>query len=234
MKRLATFLPFFFLFIAPQTIFARGEHLEPTRHYDSSNHSIRAYYAKVFSLLYAGFSSTLLARCTVLPSFSAEYAWSIERRSDGLHLRTNALATNLWYAKDKNVAVVSREVPLEPELAEAAVALFQAAGAEIRAPIEDGFGCDGVTWTLLIDDGNGTLREGETWSPPKGSLMLRLTEVCDSLFALPEGKGPSQAELAATVRVLTADIRAQAVVFPWLGNGVRGLMERLFPKVRPY
>ncbi len=184
----------------------------------------------MLSLLHTGFGPKPLARCAVLPSFTAEYAWALERRPDGVYLLTNILSENLWYARNKNVTVTFREVLLEPELAEAVGELFRTAVAETRPPVKGYYGCDGTTWTLAVADGNGSLKEGEIWSPPKGSLMKRLTDACDAFFALPEGKGLSRAELAAGMRVLTADIRAQAGVFPWLGNGMRGLLERRFQR----
>ena len=227
MKRITVL--FFLLSLAPTYVgFARGDHLEPARSHDSPNGSVRDYYVKVLSLLRTDFNSKPLARCVVLPSFTAEYAWSLERSPDGVSLLTNMLSENFWYARNKNVTVTSRKILLEAELAEAAEELFRAAVAETRPPLEGYYGCDGTTWTFAVDDGNGSLKEGEVWSPPRGSLMRRLTDVCDAFFALPEGKGPSQAELAAGMRALTADIRAQAGVFPWLGNGVRGLLERRF------
>ena len=228
MKNAAVFSLFLSLLLTPQIAFARGDHPEPARNHDSPNGSVRDYSVKVLSLLYTGFGPKPLARCTVLPSFTAEYAWVLERRPDGVYLLTNILSENLWYARDKNVTVASRDVRLEPELAEAVGELFRTAVAETRPPVEGYYGCDGTTWTLAVAGGNGSLKEGEIWSPPKESLMKRLTDVCDAFFALPEGKGPSQAELASGMRALTADIRAQAGVFPWLGNGVRAFVERLF------
>ncbi len=230
MKLLSVFLLLLSLPLTPQFAFARGGHLEPARSHGSPNRSVRDYYVHVLALLHTGFGPKPLARCTVLPSFTAEYAWSLERRPDGVHLLTNILSENLWYARDKNVTVTSRDVRLEPELAEAVGELFRAAVAETRPPIEGYYGCDGTTWTLAVAGGDGSLKKGQVWSPPQGSLMERLTDACDALFALPEGKGPSQAELASGMRALTADTQAQAGAFPWLGNGVRELVKRLFQR----
>lgn len=99
MKRISVLVLLLSLPLTPQIAFARGDHLEPTRSHDSPNSSVRGYYVKVLSLLYTGFDSKPLARCTVLPSFTAEYAWSLERRPDGVYLRTNMLSENLWYAR---------------------------------------------------------------------------------------------------------------------------------------
>lgn len=192
---------------APQAVHARGEHLEPSDRFDTPTGTLNTYYSNVLPLLHAGFTDAFLARCTVIPSFTPEYAWSVEQRADGAHLLTNSFPVNYWYAKDKNIMPVRKDILLEPDLALAIEELFRIAVAGTRVPEQKTLGLDGVSYYFAAPAKEGAPNVGRTWSPPEGSPMFRLTRVADALFALPEGKGPSQAELAKEMRLLLDDLR---------------------------
>ena len=192
---------------APQAVHARGEHLEPSDRFNTSTGVLKTYYNGVLPLLHAGFTDASLARCTVIASFTPEYAWSVEQRTDGTHLLTNSFSTNYWYARGKDVTPVRKDILLEPELALAVEELFNTAVAGTRVPEQETLGMDGVSYYFAAPAKGGGPSVGRTWSPPEGSPMFRLTQVADALFALPEGKGPSQAELAKEMRLLLDDLR---------------------------
>lgn len=191
---------------APQSAHARGEHLEPIER-DRFTGVSKVYYSEILPLLHAGFADAPLARCMVIPSFTPEYAWSVEQRADGVHLLTNSFSVNYWYARGKNVTPVHKDILLEPDLALAVEELFRAAVAGTRPPEKETLGLDGVSYYFTAPAKEGGPSAGRVWSPPEGSPMFRLTRAVDALFALPEGKGPSQAELAKEMRRLIDDLR---------------------------
>ena len=190
----------------PQAGHARGEHLEPSERFNTSTGVLGTYYTRTLPLLHAGFTDAFLARCTVIPSFTPEYAWSVEQRADGAHLLTNSFSTNYWYAGGKNVTPVRKDILLEPDLVLAVEELFSATVAGTRIPEQETLGMDGISYYFAAPAKGGGQSLGRIWSPPKGSPMFRLTQVADALFALPEGKGPSQAELAKEMRQLLDDL----------------------------
>ncbi len=160
--------------------------------------------SEVFPLLQTGFADIPVACCTVLPSFTPEYAWSVERRSGGVYLFTNIMAESHWQAAKKNVPIISRSLRLDSELTAAVEEVFREALVDMDE--KDTFGIDGVTYYFGAVGTEGAFKVGAIWSPWKESPLGRLAQISDDLFSLTEDKGPSQTELATRCRRLLAHL----------------------------
>lgn len=63
------------------------------------------YYRSVFSLLNTGFQKQPYARFTAIPSFSPEYAMSVEKKNGRYFLISNTLSRTYWQAEKGTVKV---------------------------------------------------------------------------------------------------------------------------------
>jgi hypothetical protein len=119
----------------------------------------KAYYDSVFTLLHAGFTEKPQAQYTVFPSFSAEYALSVERKSDRYYLLSNIFSENYWYASYQNtsrVKVISKSIEIDSTFYHKIVELFNITTAHIKPQtkiLESG----GVSY-LATQDSTGTFK----------------------------------------------------------------------------
>ena len=60
---------------------AQIDYLEPVRSLSTYKGELGEYYRSVFSLLNTGFQKQPYARFTAIPSFSPEYAMSVEKKN---------------------------------------------------------------------------------------------------------------------------------------------------------
>ena len=86
--------------------FGQKEHLEPANgfnpndsaRYGRSYSKLKEYHNVVHTLLYSGFSQKPYARYTSMPSFSSEYAFSVEEIRGKFYIISNIFSENYWYA----------------------------------------------------------------------------------------------------------------------------------------
>jgi len=85
--------------------FGQKEHLEPVKDFNQYEGVLKEYYDSVFPLLYSGFSEKPYARYTSMLSFSAEYAFSVEKKDEKKYIITNKFSENFWnvYTRKKEL-----------------------------------------------------------------------------------------------------------------------------------
>jgi hypothetical protein len=142
----------------------------------------------------------------VIPSFSPEYAWSLERGDDGGYfLLTHTLVKNLWYNGYKKMN--TRPIAIGEDVHDAVARLFSTVTRGIGAIEKDWFTTDGVTFSFTVAGSDGALMTGKTHSPGEGSLMWRLTRLCDALMYLPDMEEISESDMLAEIDALLRDIQ---------------------------
>ena len=89
--------------------FGQRDHLETAKDYNLYENVLKelfddyiGYYDNVFSLLYSGFSQKPYARYACLPSFSEEYAFSVEEIEGKNYIVSNRFSEDYWEAGFKN------------------------------------------------------------------------------------------------------------------------------------
>jgi hypothetical protein len=165
------------------------------------------YYDGLFPLLHKGFANKPVARYTLIPSFSSEFAFSAEVKDGRFFINSNYLSTSYWYAKNKqNVKVKHAFMEIDNELYVKITTLFDLVIKQARMPENNTLGLDGETSYLSTTE-NGTVRTGEIWSPNKASLMGRLVEICKQLYLIGLGKNVSQDEVVTQINHLMFDLQ---------------------------
>jgi hypothetical protein len=94
--------------------YGQKEHLEPAKDFKQYEGVLKEYYDNVFPKLYKGFSQTPYARYTSMPSFSKEYAFSVETIDGKHYIISNSFSENFWYAKKRNtVKLISNKTEID-------------------------------------------------------------------------------------------------------------------------
>lgn len=88
------YILFFLLFSLPLS--AQTDYLDPVRSLSNYKGELGEYYRNVIWLLNTGFQEKPYARYVVLPSFSPEYALSVEKRNGRCVLVSNTLSRTYW------------------------------------------------------------------------------------------------------------------------------------------
>jgi hypothetical protein len=204
------------------------QHLEPTS-------QVIGWY--LFPLLHTGFSEKPEAQYTVTPSFSAEYALSVEQKSNRYYLLSNTLSR---HQETNEVNVISNSFEIDATLYQAIIELFNTATAQIKeiekkvtfskVIIHDTIGnivttdtmvavdvemwlrADGTTHYFATTDSTGNTITGETWSPDKNTLMDRLVKISDELcaFAKDSENKIAPSELEERINLLIIEMKKEA------------------------
>jgi hypothetical protein len=200
-------LALFFL-LTTLLCFGQKEHLEPAKDFNQYEGVLKVYYDNVFPLLYNEFSQKPYARYTSMPSFSAEYAFSVEENDGKYYVISNNLSENYWYAKNKkSVKIIANKTEINQDLYLKIGELFHLLAEQTKKIEKDMFGLDGVTYYFATTDKNGEIRIGETWSPNKGTLLNKLVKVCDNLSSIGIKKNTSQTGILKEIETLINDLK---------------------------
>ena len=184
------------------------DHLVPAKDFKAYGSPLSEYYHGVFGLLYNGYSEKPIARYTSMPSFSKEYAFSIELIKDKKFVVSNRLTENYWYATDKyKVKMISGRAELTNDLYLKIAELFKLLAEQTRKPETDFSGLDGTTYYFATTEKDGVIRTGETWSPKGTSVLGRLVSICNSIYALGNGEKTTQADILKEIDKLLEDLR---------------------------
>ena len=89
---------------------AQIDYLEPVKPFSTYTGELGEYYRSVFSLLNTGFQKQPYARFAAIPSFSPEYAMSVEKRNGRYTLVSNTLSRTYWQAEKGTVTVDTKSV----------------------------------------------------------------------------------------------------------------------------
>ena len=187
--------------------YAQKEHLEPVRDFEQFGGVLKEYYGNVFPILYKDFVEKPFARYTSMPSFSNEYAFSVEIRETKYYIISNALSESYWYAKNrKKVKLLNKKTEINEGLYLKIGALFRLLAEQTRKPENETIGIDGVTYYFATTDTMGEVRLGEIWSPLDNTLLKKLVEICDTIHSVGNGKNISQADLENAIEQLINDL----------------------------
>ena len=198
--------------------FGQNDHLEPAKDFKQYEGVLKEYYDNVFPLLYREFSEKPYARYTSMPSFSAEYAFSVETIGEKFYIISNKFSENFWYAgydkngkmdnkKRKNVKLNTVKTEINTDLYLKIGELFELLASQTKVYEKDWVGFDGVTYYFTTTDKNGEIQIGETWSPNKNSLLGRLVKICDELCLIGNKNEISQSKILAEIDKLINDFK---------------------------
>jgi len=198
--------------------FGQKEHLEPARDFKQYEGVLKEYYDNVFPLLYRGFSEKPYARYTSMPSFSAEYAFSVEKIGEKYYIIFNKLSANFWYAgydkkgnmdnkRRNSVKLNTIKTEINNDLYLKIGELFELLASQTKVYEKEWFGCDGVTYYFTTTDKNGEIQIGETWSPNKDTLLGRLVKICDKLCSIGNEKDISQSKILEEIDKLINELK---------------------------
>jgi hypothetical protein len=186
------------------------EYLRPAMEFSQNQGgSLNEYYNNVFPLLYKGFADKPYARYTAMPSFSREYAFSVEQRNESYVIVSNQLSENYWYAKNRqHVKVTTSLTEIDKGLYTAIGRLFELLTSQIQEP-EDKLagGTDGISYYFSTVDSSGRLKTGKAWSPNKKSLFADLVTICNNLFSIGRASISSETKIQAEIEKLIEELK---------------------------
>ena len=180
----------------------------------SSPNDHKVYYDNVFALLFGGFSEKPEARYASLPSFTEEYAFSLEKDKKGYRNVSTTLTANYRYAtRRKSVKTRLSKKHISKSMAVSLRELFRLLIRQIEEPSPDEArrGLDGTTYFFASTDNEGKTAVGETWSPEPASALGRLVGICNDPHAVGNRStggrhDRTEEELLGRIRTLTSDL----------------------------
>ncbi len=181
---------------------AQIDYLEPVRSFSTYKGELGEYYRNVFSLLNTGFQKQPYARFVAIPSFSPEYAMSVEKRNGRCVLVSNTLSRTYWQADKETVRVETKSVVISTSLYCSLGTIFRLITEQVQDLDGSSAGLDGVVYYFFSTDAKGKEQTGRKWSPAKGTLMERLVLVCQSAYMLSKGENLSEPTLAEEASAL--------------------------------
>ncbi|PVD49290.1 hypothetical protein DC498_25795 [Terrimonas sp.] len=188
--------------------YGQKEHLEPAKDFKQYEGVLKEYYDNVFPKLYKGFSQTPYARYTSMPSFSKEYAFSVETIDGKHYIISNSFSENFWYAKKRNtVKLISNKTEIDNILYSKIGELFQILAEQTKIPEKETMGLDGVSYYFATTDTSGQIKTGETWSPNDNSLLDKLVNVCDKLFSQDSKKNIIKTDILNEIETLIEEFK---------------------------
>ena len=181
---------------------AQIDYLEPVKPFSTYTGELGEYYRSVFSLLNTGFQKQPYARFAAIPSFSPEYAMSVEKRNGRYTLVSNTLSRTYWQAEKGTVTVDTKSVVISASLYQSLGAIFRLVTEQVQDLDGSTAGLDGIVYFFSSTDAKGKEQMGRKWSPEKGTLMERLVLVCQSAYMLSRGENISEQTLAVEAAAL--------------------------------
>lgn len=189
---------------------AQIDYLEPVRPFSTYTGELGEYYRNVFSLLNKGFKQPPYARLSVIPSFSPEYAMSVEKKDGRYYLVSNTLSRTYWQSEKDTVKVETKSLEISSSLYHSLGAIFRLVTTQIQDLDGSTAGLDGVVYYFASTDAKGKEVMGRKWSPAKGTLMGRLVLVCQSAYLLCKGENISEQTLAEEAATLLKELQQRS------------------------
>ena len=185
---------------------AQIDYLEPVKPFTTYTGELGEYYRNVFSLLNTGFQQRPYARFVAIPSFSPEYAMSVEKKNGRCLLIANTLSRTYWQAEKGTVKVETKSVEISQSLYQSLGAIARLVTSQIQDLDGSTAGLDGVVYYFSSTDAKGKEMMGRKWSPMKGTLMERLVLVCQSTYMFSQGENISEQALAEEATALLKEL----------------------------
>ena len=189
---------------------AQIDYLEPVRPFSTYKGELGEYYRSVFFLLNTGFQKQPYACFVAIPSFSPEYAMSVEKKNGRYTLISNTLSRTYWQAEKGTVKVETKSVVISASLYQSLGAIFRLVTEQIQDLDGSSAGLDGVVYYFFSTDAKGKEQMGRKWSPAKGTLMERLVLVCQSAYMLSKGENISEPTLAEEAAALLKKLQQRS------------------------
>ena len=127
---------------------AQIDYLEPVKPFSTYTGELGEYYRSVFSLLNTGFQKQPYARFAAIPSFSPEYAMSVEKRNGRYTLVSNTLSRTYWQAEKGTVTVDTKSVVISASLYQSLGAIFRLVTEQVQDLDGSTAGLDGIVYFL--------------------------------------------------------------------------------------
>ena len=137
---------------------AQIDYLEPVKPFSSYTGELGEYYRSVFSLLNTGFQKQPYARFAAIPSFSPEYAMSVERKNGRYTLISNTLSRTYWQAEKGTVTVDTKSVVISASLYQSLGAIFRLVTEQVQDLDGSTAGLDGIVYYFSSTDAIGKER----------------------------------------------------------------------------
>jgi hypothetical protein len=205
--------------LAPvEMAWSRNDHLEPapgpvflsapkSLFMEAEPPGTEVYFDTLLKIILEGFGASSQIYHVVTPPFSGEYAWSAECGEDGeCFLLVHRMAKNFWYRKSPEMT--RQRIAIAKPLYDSLKELFAEATARIY-PDRGVVVIDGTGYYFMYGDAGGNLRVGFTDSPDPGSLMNRLTVICEKVMSLHADVALSEREIQVAIREIVKEIQAQ-------------------------
>ena len=190
------------------------DYLEPIKDYSKYKSELSGYYSNVLSLLSTGLSKKPYACYAVIPSFSPEYTVSAETKNGKYYLISNTLSQNSWQAEKSTIKVNTKSTEISKTLYQALGELLQMATLQIQDMDGSTTGLDGTTYYFSTTNGKGEVLTGKKWSPDRATLMGRLVQIYESVYALSTGKAIPESLIINDARILLKDLQERSKAFP--------------------
>lgn len=197
---------------------AQIDYLEPVKPFSTYPGELGEYYRNVFSLLNTDFQQQPYARFVVIPSFSPEYAMSVEKKNGRFCLISNTLSRTYWQSEKGTVKAEKKSVFINQSLYQSLGAIFRIVTSQIQDLDGSTAGLDGVAYYFASTDSKGNILNGRKWSPEKGSLMERLVLVCQSAYLLSIGENISEDTLTKEAAALLRELQKRTKEQPGAYN----------------
>lgn len=139
------------------------DYLEPVKDFKTQKNELNGYYSSVFSLLNTGFSKQSYARYAALPSFSPEYAVSVENKTGRYYLVSNTLSQNSWQAEQNKIKVNTRSAEISRITYQLLGELSRLTTGQIQDMDGSTTGIDGVTYYFTARNDKGIIITGKKW-----------------------------------------------------------------------
>ena len=186
---------------------AQIDYLEPVKPFATYTGELGEYYRNVFSLLHTGFQQPSYALFAAIPSFSPEYAMSVEKKNGHYYLISNTMSRTYWQAEKGTVKVETKSVVISLSLYQSLGSVFRLVTSQIQDLDGSTAGLDGVVYYFTSTDAKGKEQMGRKWSPEKGTLMERLVQICQSAYLLSCGGNISEQALAQETSTLLKELQ---------------------------
>lgn len=171
---------FAFIFLNALISYGQKEHLEPAT-FDVGG-GLEIYYKNLNTLLYDGMTDKPYARFTVIPSFSKEYAFSIEKENREYFIISISLSESYWRAKNKqNVKFITHKTKIDKKLYTQIGVLFQILAEQTKSYEIEDHTLDGEKYYFITSDNKGKIKIGET----RG--IGKLINLCLNLYSIGNG-----------------------------------------------
>lgn len=193
---------------------AQIDYLEPVKPFSTYAGELGEYYRNVFSLLNTGFQRQPYARFVAIPSFSPEYAMSVEKKNGRCMLISNTLSRTYWQAEKGTVKAETKSIAIDQSLYQSLGAIFRLVTSQIQDLDGSTAGLDGVVYYFSSTDAKGKELMGRKWSPRKGTLMERLVLVCQSAYMLSKGENISEQAVAEEAAALLEELEVRTKELP--------------------